>query len=61
MVAELDDKMLSLNDAIQACLLSESGGFPSESGKERLDDITENVIGGKRFLEGTSREHDAGH
>ena len=44
MVAELDDKMLSLNDAIQACLVDES--ITDE--KERLDDITANVIGGRR-------------
>ena len=44
MVAELDDKMLSLNEAIQACLVEES----SEHEKERLDDITANVIGGRR-------------
>lgn len=44
MVAELDDKMLSLNEAIQACLVEES----SEQEKERLDDITANVIGGRR-------------
>ncbi len=43
MVAELDDKMLSLNEAIQACLVEES----SEQEKERLDDITANVIGGE--------------
>ena len=51
MVAELDDKMLSLNDAIQACLLNASENHTEESGKERLDDITENVIGGKRRQE----------
>ena len=45
MVAELDDKMLSLNDAIQACLLNTGD---NTSGKEKLEEIAENVIGNKR-------------
>ena len=45
MVSELDDKMLSLNEAIQSCLKE------SESRKEerlRMDDVTENLIGPRR-------------
>lgn len=46
MVAELDDKMLSLNEAIQACIVEEEAEY---SDKNRLDDVVENVIGGRRI------------
>ena len=44
MVSELDDKMLSLNNAIQACLVEES----NEMIAPPLEEITENVIGNRR-------------
>ena len=43
MVAELDDKMLTLNDAVQAFNVGEH-----QIDKELIDDIAENVMGGKR-------------
>jgi len=43
MVAELDDKMLTLNDAVQAFNVGEH-----QVDKELIDDIAENVMGGKR-------------
>nr|WP_330405724.1 GTP pyrophosphokinase family protein [Faecalicatena contorta] len=46
MVAELDDKMLLLNEAIQACIVEEEAEY---SDKNRLDDVAENVIGGRRI------------
>lgn len=45
MVAELDDKMLLLNEAIQACIVEEEAEY---SEKSRLDDVAEDVIGGRR-------------
>ena len=43
MVADLDDKMLTLNDAVQACSVGEI-----QMDKELVDDIAENVMGSKR-------------
>lgn len=45
MVSELDDKMLSLNEAIQVCLREEEG---HRQERIRMDDVTESLIGGKR-------------
>lgn len=45
MVAELDDKMLSLNEAIQACLREEES---HRAERIKMDDVTENLIGSKR-------------
>jgi putative GTP pyrophosphokinase len=44
MVSELDDKMLSLNEAIQACL---PNSCDYQKGRERLEEIAEHVIGNK--------------
>lgn len=40
MVSELDDKMLSLNEAIQECIIQDAS-------KEYMDDVIDNVIGVK--------------
>ena len=52
MVSELDDKMLSLNEAIQACLEVENGtssqAEPAEKKPEeekRQEDIVEHILG----------------
>ena len=46
MVSELDDKMLSLNEAIQECLRNGSCNKSVEKEeKERLNDIATNIIG----------------
>ena len=49
MVAELDDKMLSLNDAIQACL---ENAASSGTDSDKLEEIVENVIGSKKAQRG---------
>lgn len=41
MVAELDDKMLSLNEAIQECIVRESS-------RNNMDEVLENVIGNRK-------------
>lgn len=41
MVSELDDRMLSLNDAIQACLMSD---VDDHMNKGHLEDVVENII-----------------
>lgn len=41
MVSELDDKMLSLNEAIQTCMINSSR-------KENMEDVLNNVIGDRR-------------
>lgn len=41
MVAELDDKMLSLNEAIQECIVQEAS-------RRNMDDVLDNVIGTRR-------------
>ena len=41
MVSELDDKMLSLNEAIQTCMINSSR-------KENMEDVFNNVIGDRR-------------
>ena len=40
MVSELDEKMLSLNEAIQECILRQEN-------KANMDDVVENVIGNR--------------
>ncbi len=45
MVSELDDKMLSLNEAIQACLEVENTPVPVEPVKEKQEDIVEHILG----------------
>ena len=52
MVSELDDKMLSLNEAIQACLEVENGTSSQEDPAEkkpeeekRQEDIVEHILG----------------
>ncbi len=51
MVSELDDKMLSLNEAIQACLEVENTPVPVELVKEnqeqekKQEDIVEHILG----------------
>lgn len=45
MVSELDDKMLSLNEAIQECLREKNAHTEQ---KMKMDDVTENLIGSKR-------------
>ena len=42
MVSELDDKMLSLNEAIQACMIRD------DQRKESMEDVFDNVIGERR-------------
>ena len=42
MVSELDDKMLSLNEAIQECIGRE------EANRDNMDDVLDNVIGNRR-------------
>ena len=42
MVSELDDKMLSLNEAIQACMIRD------DLRKESMEDVFDNVIGERR-------------
>ncbi|HJC92174.1 MAG TPA: GTP pyrophosphokinase family protein [Candidatus Mediterraneibacter excrementigallinarum] len=42
MVSELDDKMLSLNEAIQECIVQE------EANRDNMDDVLDNVIGNRR-------------
>lgn len=44
MVSELDDKMLSLNEAIQACLREEEG---HRQERIQMNDVTESLIGSK--------------
>ena len=41
MVSELDEKMLSLNEAIQECILQQEN-------KANMDDVVENVIGNRK-------------
>lgn len=41
MVSELDEKMLSLNEAIQACIVQEDY-------RDSMDDVLENVIGNRK-------------
>ena len=41
MVSELDEKMLSLNEAIQACIVQEDN-------RDSMDEVLENVIGNRR-------------
>ena len=41
MVAELDDKMLSLNEAIQECIVQEAS-------RRNMDDVLDNVVGTRR-------------
>ena len=41
MVAELDEKMLSLNEAIQACVVHKPD-------KDNMDDVLDHVIGNRR-------------
>ena len=41
MVSELDDKMLSLNEAIQECIVHEEN-------RDNMDDVLENVIGNRK-------------
>ena len=41
MVSELDEKMLSLNEAIQACIVQEDN-------RDSMDDVLENVIGNRK-------------
>ena len=43
MVADLDDKMLTLNDVVQACSVGEA-----QMDKGLVDDIAENVMGSKK-------------
>lgn len=45
MVSELDDKMLSLNEAIQSCLREEE---EHRQERIRMNDLTESLIGSKR-------------
>ena len=45
MVSELDDKMLSLNEAIQECLREKNAHTEQ---KMKMDEVTENLIGSKR-------------
>lgn len=46
MVSELDDKMLSLNEAIRECLEEEDEMWVN---KDKVDDIAQNIIGNKRI------------
>ena len=41
MVSELDEKMLSLNEAIQACIVQEDN-------RDSMDEVLENVIGNRK-------------
>ena len=41
MVSELDDKMLSLNEAIQECIVNEKN-------RDNMDEVLENVIGNRK-------------
>ena len=41
MVAELDDKMLSLNEAIQECIVQAEN-------RDNMDGVLENVIGNRK-------------
>ena len=41
MVSELDEKMLSLNEAIQECILQEET-------RDNMDDVLEHVIGTRK-------------
>ena len=45
MVSELDEKMLSLNEAIQECILQQEN-------KANMDDVVENVIGNRKEQSG---------
>ena len=54
MVSELDDKMLSLNEAILECL-KENGTAVQE--ENSVEDVAENLIGSKHVQHGGGRQN----
>ena len=49
MVSELDEKMLSLNEAIQECISQQNNEKNAQnSNKERMDGVCRDVIGNQR-------------